>query len=433
MQVGVPEAWKDPVVGEAIDEVNVDLTTSVWYAMSDIPAIIANCQLLEIFHHFVGRAVISIQTGLKYSSIGGLITGILQTIQAWDKKAKADEIGDVGGQKDAQIRITRGFFEIASGAVMLGVRSLSVLASRHSSKIILASQAALGVVSTCVASVYFALIALPFVFTGVKAHNLLDELERKDGDYNRLQHLYRVVGLSEQEWNRAESNARVGNDTPRGLTQREIEVLSRRDVARIENFPKRRQVSLAQEIAHLYLRKEAKCHRRGLRESVKLLREARLNNRSVNTNQIVPMAVKEMTFHRKLSAALVTTCAIGIVSFVLATAVVSVPLLTFAFTLMLVMNVAMGILDGYCLYSEVQATNKLGTKDKMVMGAFGVLTVGCMVAGTVLSAGLFEVALVLGSGALMLATQVATMAKVHFNQKRQQEAQIREIELAQLK
>lgn len=418
----LPVVEEEPKKGE--EGLNIGLTTSIWYLMSDIPAIVANCQLIEFFQRFVGPPVIAVQSGLKISSSGGMLSGALKIIEAYGNWLKANVIGDVGGQINAQIGLLRGGFEALSGTVMAAVRTLSIIGSRTTAKVIVAAQAVLGIASTVIGSLQFALIALPFAVNGMKAYNFLNELMGRD-DEKAFAFLQEQVRLNEKDWHDAQAVIENGGGSALDLTAQELDMLTLEDWQKIQATADVEDYNmLAREIANMYMVKEAKYKRRARGDSLAMLRNDRLGLAPANPKETVKLAKIEANANLELNEFIVATCVIGIVSFILATVYVSGPILALAFILMLVMNVMMTYLDATGLYDELKAAKELSTKDKVVMVAFAVFTTFCMTAGTVLSGGLFEVALVLGTGAIMLAVQGGSVAYLHYKPQEEKASQV---------
>jgi len=427
--------------------INDSLVRQSWYTASDVAGVAANVEVLA------KTSTVAMQSGLKLTSSGGLISGPVVIAGSYHQLQNASKINDVGGEIVAKMRIARGVTETTSGAVMTGVRTVGIVGAHSTAKTLIVAQMVLGVASTVIASVLYAILATRLSIAAVKSYNFLSELNKAKeiSDENAYGFLKGQLSLTDNDYEQAEKVIAFDSPAtlygmikdPISLTGEEDALLTMEDRNRIEKKVKEQiedaqliqgnyheitdwkqvenhlMVRYAKEVARIHLVKEAKYLRRAGVESLSMLKQAIQNpDLRCNIGAIVKAAHDEAKFNAVLNAIIVATCVVGIVSFILATVYVSGPLLMLALSLMLVMNVMWLFLDGYFLYGDLKSLEELGWKDKLVMAGFMLLTLTSIGVGTVLSPGLMTMLIILGVGVLMLGIQGGTLAWSYYNNQK---------------
>lgn len=143
-----------------IDRLNKGIIQSVIYFTGDIPPTMAVID--SIAHGCMGGDPALQSTGFRFLSTLGVISGACGISGANNALKVARLIGDIDGIREAKIRIARGSFEITSGFLAGGLRSLSAVSLQETAKSVVTAKMALGHVATGVGAILYTLIAVPF-------------------------------------------------------------------------------------------------------------------------------------------------------------------------------------------------------------------------------------------------------------------------------
>ena len=402
--------------------------SAIWDGSSGISAISRNIQNLV-------RPNPGINDALGYTSAMGLVTGPITVLDSMSALQTAKKIGDVAGARLARMGIAKGVLETGSGAVMGGVRTLSLVALSTTSKVITVAGPILGMTSTVSSCAIFAIYAAGFVRTLARAVPLLMKLRKApDEGGEAFCVLTSMLTLTEDERERCGDCIR--GKTPYELdkmltegvelTEKEAEILTMSDQRYVESeIPEEtsgRENLIARymkEIARVKMVKEAEYQRTVGGNSLSMLREYQKQGvvSSSQMAEIVKTAQADLSMQMVRQALLLFGVLLGIASFIVTTVFTGGAPLIIGLVMMLVMNIILTTADTEGMLRSFQNLKNSSTKERVVIALMMFLTIGATTAGAFFTGGgsLLIVALLIG--ALMLSVQAGGMAYACYKHK----------------
>lgn len=440
---------------------NPGMHATVLYFVTDIPTL---AQTIESTAYIAMNRTpdVGLGSGLKFSSALSMVTGAATIYTNTQEIKRAQAIGDVVGERLAQITRVRGVSEIATGAIMVPVRALSIAATYTTAQSVVTAGRILGDVSTGAASVLYALLALPFAIQGVRQMQfrgkfsdqldlgetrgmkalygmqfLVDQLtlseSEREGvvsalpvdDYDDLlEMLGEEVSLTEEEFDilTDEEFAFISRKTHELLAQIMIDHprLSNREI-----ISGQIKIRLAKELAKKMMVKEVELARTTGNKTVQFVKEqlhlpareriitrlqADPNNELAieEAENIIAIAKKENSKGLLLNTLIVLTCVIGIIGFILSSVFTAGLPLYIALGVIILSNVMMFCIDLYGFISEVKEMKSM-PKDRAMMIFLSLLSMVFVAVGSVLATGPLATVIVLIVGLVFVGVQLGVL------------------------
>ena len=360
-----------------------------------------------------------------YTSAMGVVWGPVTVVSSLKALKKAKRIGDVAGARLARMGVAKGVLETGSGAVMGGIRTLSLVQLSTTSKAMAVASNVLGIASTVGFVAIFAIYVARFSRTLAKAVPLLRELKKTlGGDGKGFDILEKMATLSDDERKKCGRVIEFDpnsdqlkkmvtekvelTDKERALltiddkdfVEREIKQIKELDADERDNL----KIRYLKEISHAKMVKEVEYRRIVGGTSLVMIKEYRgktfsTPELSLNAKEaIVKKAQRELRVKIVEHSLLLFALLIGIASFILTTVFSAGTVAIVGYAMMLVMNVIMTGADTKALIDSSRGLKKLSTKEKVTIAAMMVLTIGIMATSAFFTGGgsLLIVALIIG-------------------------------------
>ncbi|MBS0585844.1 MAG: hypothetical protein JSR76_06050 [Verrucomicrobia bacterium] len=398
-------------------------SASVVYATSDFPGVAAAIGYVK------GVESLGLLSIFKVSSMATLWTGLVAVQNAFDALRTARAINDFAGKALAGIGLVKGALETISGIAWGMIRGLAIATffDKTGSKTLLAADKVVGVSAGSISCVFFAVICGSCGFAIAKGTAFLRAIPKlvKDSSEEEVKAAYKTlrerIDLTEDDvrevMKKLEARPREVKQSTGILTENEQAMVNEWFSEMPDGTSKEifRDIAM-QQCIDVKLTKEAAYKRaagEGSLQRLKALKDPTIEE----MREVIALARSEALKNVFTNLTIVAVAILSIVAIALLTVCTGGIGLAVGLALLLVINIAWLLIDGYFLKVKLAGLKEATLKDKIFLGLFLALTIASVVAGTYFSAGLLPLLLIVIFGTLGIATQTGTFVYAMLSQE----------------